>query len=55
MISLTLKIAAARPINPIFEVFSRRCGISEITGGWNGDCKLLFVHNAIPRLDFCLR
>jgi hypothetical protein len=31
MISLTLKIAATLPINPIFDVFSRRCGVSEIT------------------------
>ena len=23
-------MAAARPIKPIFEVFSRRCGVSEI-------------------------
>lgn len=31
MISSTLKMAAVLPINPIFEVFSRRCGVSEIT------------------------
>jgi hypothetical protein len=31
MISSTLKIAAALPIKPIFEVFSRKCGVSEIT------------------------
>jgi hypothetical protein len=31
MISSTLKMAAARPIKPIFEVFSRRCGVSETT------------------------
>jgi hypothetical protein len=31
MISSILKIAAALPINPIFEVFSRKCGVSEIT------------------------
>ena len=31
MISFTLKIAAALPTNPTFEVFSRRCGVSEIT------------------------
>jgi hypothetical protein len=31
MISSTLKIAAARPIKPIFEVFSRKWGVSEIT------------------------
>ena len=31
MISSTLKMAAILPINPIFEVFSRRCGVSEIT------------------------
>ena len=31
MISLTLKIAAALPINPIFAVFSLRCGVSAIT------------------------
>ena len=31
MISSTLKIAAALPITPIFEVFSRKCGVSETT------------------------
>lgn len=31
MISSTLKIAAALPIKPIFEVFSRKCGVSETT------------------------
>jgi hypothetical protein len=31
MISSTLKIAAALPIRPIFEVFSRKCGVSETT------------------------
>ena len=31
IISSILKIAAVLPIKPIFEVFSRRCGISEIT------------------------
>jgi len=31
MISSTLKIAAALQIKPIFEVFSRKCGVSEIT------------------------
>jgi hypothetical protein len=31
MISLTLKIAAALPIKPTFEVFSRKCGVSEMT------------------------
>lgn len=30
MISSTLKMAAARPIRPIFAVFSLRCGVSEI-------------------------
>jgi hypothetical protein len=31
MISLTRKIAAARPIWPILAVFSRRCGVSAMT------------------------
>jgi hypothetical protein len=31
MISSTLKIAAALPMKPIFDVFSRKCGVSEIT------------------------
>jgi hypothetical protein len=30
MISFTLKIAAARPIKPILEVFSLKCGVSDI-------------------------
>lgn len=30
MISSTLKIAADLPIDPIFAVFSRKCGVSEI-------------------------
>jgi hypothetical protein len=31
MISSTLKIAAALPIKPILDVFSRKCGTSETT------------------------
>jgi hypothetical protein len=31
MISPILKIAAALPIKPVFEVFSRKCGVSETT------------------------
>ena len=31
MISSILKMATTLPINPIFEVFSRRCGVSEMT------------------------
>ena len=31
MIPSTLNLAAARPIKPTFEVFSRRCGVSETT------------------------
>jgi glucose/mannose-6-phosphate isomerase len=33
MIWSILKMAAVLPINPIFEVFSRRCGVSEMTDG----------------------
>lgn len=50
MISSTLKIAAALPIKPIFEVFSRKCGVSETTDAGIAMhnfslCKLRFLHD----------
>src|SRR5512136_1671078 len=48
MISFTLKMAAALPINPIFEVFSRRCGMSDITEAGTAITNLFFPTNLSP-------
>jgi hypothetical protein len=49
MISSTLKIAAALPIKPIFEVFSRKCGVSEITDAGIAIANFfLFIFNLAP-------
>ena len=43
MISLTLNMAADRAINPIFEVFSLRCGVSEIIDAGRAIERVFFV------------
>ena len=46
MISSILKMAAVLPIKPIFEVFSRRCGVSEMTDAGMAIVSLFFFMGA---------
>ena len=48
MISETLKMAAARPIKPIFDVFSRRCGVSETTDAGIAIDSFFMFNPALP-------
>lgn len=54
IISFMRKMAAALAIKPIFEVFSRRCGVSEITdAGIAMESFFLFIELYLD-IDVCV-